>query len=160
MSHHKVDMFRAYELAEKGVERHENADTLKGEQVKSGNPTDYTKACNTCPAPSGDTTCNSGALCTQLYTCRVHTCNPTTCPSPLANSHLVSSTCTCSRGGCNCNALRGCRGKPTYPPTCVTSGVCSYDCDDGYVWNSDTLQCELLPVVGIASKRLLVGVGT
>jgi len=159
MERHRIDMVRAYELAEKAVERVENRDSpnIENALIKSGNPTDYTQACNS-SVPNG--TCRLGTTCTSVSVCRQGFTCPTPspiCPDPLPNSHLVDNTCAYTKSGCVCayiDSTRTCDGSPS----CVKSGLCNYDCDEGYVWNPVTLACEL-PAVGVASKRLLVGVG-
>lgn len=160
MQNHKIDMIRAYELAEKAIERVENRD-VKTPEVKSGNPTDYTKPCTqgTCADSYGCT--KEGLPCVTALDCAGGTCTVTgscDCPSPLSHSHQVSS---CSQLCGITGTCQKCIGNECTPSCAViscSSGTCGYDCDSGYVWNPVTLACEL-PSVAIASKRLLVGVG-
>lgn len=140
MGHHKIDLIRAYELAEKGVERVED----RKNEVKSGNPTDYTVACvatGTCTCEPVETWCER----------TIDNCSAASCIPPKSHSHAVSSSCAPTY---KCGLFRD----YCIPCTCKISGTCNYDCDTGYVWNPVTLECEVAPV-GIASKRLLVGVG-
>jgi len=140
MSHHKIDLIRAYELAEKGVERVENRNV----EVKRGNPSDYSVACE----PTGTCTCEQVETWCEIT---INNCSTKSCIPPKSHSHVVSSSCA-----------------PTYkcgtfanyciPCTCKATGYCYYDCDEGYVWNPATQECEVAPV-GIVSKRLLVGEG-
>jgi len=131
LSHHpKLDLLRAYELADKAVERVENRD-VKTPVIKSGNPTDYTQSC----VKYGSCSCRLvvSACATKASTCACK------CPSALLHSHLVTSHCGTWLPTC---------GAPTVCPcscqgTCSSSQVCDYDCDTGYVWNPVTLQCEL-----------------
>ena len=159
MEHHKIDLIRAYELAEKAVERVEQRSEVrtvsKEEMVRLGFDPDYSKTCITATGPCS----SAGKLCTYLSDCTNSNtvCNGG-CPAALANSTYVSTDCVYKAKSFCVN----CVGVPTKcgsTKKCdTTSGACYYNCNAGYVWNPDTLQCELLPV-GIASKRLLVGVG-
>jgi len=150
MGHHKIDMIRAYELAEKAVERVDNRG-IQTPIVKSGNPTDYTKVCTqgTCK-DSGIECTKAGLPCTKNTDCIGGSCQSTGscgCPAPLANSHQVSGctvTCGTSTGTCaKCVA-------PECAPTCKVTdcyvGTCGYDCDTGYTWNPVTSTCELAAV--------------
>jgi hypothetical protein len=142
VEHHKIDLIRAYELAEKAVERVEGRAIVK---VESGNPTDYTMSCiasGSCYCYSSTKTCQSNLAC--LSTTQSCACS---CPSPpIAHSHYVSNTCVSSRShNCACNLATGfCYAGRTC--TCVCSGLCNYDCDSGYVWNPTTQQCEPVAV--------------
>jgi len=158
MRHHKIDMIRAYELAEKGMERVENR-AVETPIVKSGNPTDYVLPCaqGTC-IDSGIECTKAGLPCTTNANCIGGSCVSTGacgCPAPYPNSHQTSGctvTCGASTGTCaKCVA-------PECVPTCkVTNcilGTCGYDCDVGYVWNPVTHLCEPLAV---AKKPLMDG---
>jgi len=139
MQNHKIDAIRAYELAEKAVERVESRNHAQPKvTIKSGNPTDYTQSCYT----YGSCVCRLVVSTCTLRTSRC-ACN---CPTPLPNSHQVASHCgtwtfTCGAPtSCPCT----CQG------TCNSSQVCDYDCDDGYVWNPVTSQCE-----AVAAKEVI-----
>lgn len=131
MTNHKIDMIRAYELAEKGIERYESRKKQPQiVKIKSGNPTDYTQSCTktgspNCKAPG--TACSGGNPCIiDIGTCA---CG---CPSPLLNSHQVSNCSAVASFSCPCRAVilvclaGSCTG---------CAGTCGYDCDVGYVWN-------------------------
>lgn len=126
VNNHNVDLIRAFELAEKGVERVE-----KRPIIGKGNPSDYTQPCEhgtpyqctctfffgSCIGPS-TTDCNCA------------------CPDPLANSHEVEDNCVEASGNCNSD-----------PPTCscycseCDGNNCGYDCDEGYTWNEGSQEC-------------------
>ena len=138
LGHHKqLDLLRAFELAEKAIERVENRDNKVNvqTQIKSGNPTDYTQAC----VATGSCYCDFDEPCVTNVDCQIGNCG-CTCPAPLPNSHLVSNTCISSMSGCRCTA-HGCTFG-SCACRCAT-GQCNYDCDSGYVWNPITLQCKL-----------------
>ena len=143
--HHKIDLIRAYELAEKGMERHEKAETktvTKKEMEALGFDPDYSQICN--PVFTCEWDSEHVPKCYKVNLC--------TCPSPSkSHSHYVSNTCNTP---VTCASL-------TTLSTCIKNyciGSCYYSCDAGYVWNPVTLQCDLIPVT-LASKRLLVDVG-
>jgi len=133
MRHHKIDMVRAYELAEKGVERAEHRTEVKPQIISLGNPSDYSQNCNNCGKMCDCykvEICAVSTDCQDVYTCSGLSC----CPNPLPHSHQVADNCTnvspsyacrCGRGNCsgNCN--------------CSPHGSCTYDCDEGYVWNGE-----------------------
>ena len=144
MKHHKIDMIRAYELAEKGMERFET----RPSEVESGNPTDYTKACvqGTCDLLVGSCT-KEGFYCTTNTQCVGGSCQVTgscACPAPLPNSHQVSGcTVTCAITSGTCAKCSGNECVPTCQAVSCSTGNCGYDCDVGYTWNPVTLTCEL-----------------
>lgn len=144
MSHHKIDMIRAFEFAEKGVERVENRDA----QIFSGigNPTDYSKVCSVGTCVASEAACiMSGEYCTIASDCVGGNCSVSGacgCPAPLANSHQVSPcTVGCSVTG-TCAKCLAHMCFPTCLATCA-AGTCGYNCDTGYIWNPVTLKCEL-----------------
>jgi len=144
--HHKIDLIRAYELAEKGVERVENRVPA---EIKSGNPTDYTLPCTqgTCTGVDPTTTCTKiGLDCTVSSNCVGGSCKVTGscgCPAPVAHSTLISNcTITCAPIG-TCAKCLFLTCVPTCTRSTCTNGTCGYDCDEGYVWNPVTLACEL-----------------
>jgi hypothetical protein len=150
MEHHKIDLIRAYELAEKGVERVENRPSELPKPVDPSDPYDYTQACLPCTL-IGD--CAIGSPCANYQDCQENfICSPN-CPAPsIAHSHLESSTCNCGKGGCSCRSYK-CAGTnmSCSPPT----GVCYYHCDTGYVWNGS--ECVLavvavIPVGGVVQQ--------
>jgi hypothetical protein len=147
MEHHRIDMIRAYELAEKGVQRVENrADNtvaLQPQIVSLGNPSDYSQACTNCGKYCGCykvETCVRSTDCQDVETCSGLSC----CPSPLPHSHLVANGCGNVSPSYRCSCRSGaCSGSCT----CNPNGSCTYDCDEGYVWNPTTLQCEPVAVI-------------
>ena len=140
MSHHKIDVIRAYELAEKAVER-----VAKNRPPDLphplDDPTDYTQACSPC-VPAGD--CFNDEYCAVAADCNAGwDCYPV-CPAPSkANSHLEGSTCACAKTGGTCGCqLHVCIGSIG---TCASpTGLCNYHCDAGYVWNPVTLTCDVV----------------
>lgn len=160
MNHHKIDMIRAYELAEKGVERTENrpSETFSG----TGNPTDYSKTCTagTCTGSSSGCT-KEGLPCVTNTNCVGGACivsGDCGCPAPLAHSHQISvcsKVCTASGTCAKCVSLFC---SPTCGVSSCLTGTCGYDCDVGYVWNPATLQCEIpiVPSVGSYNGNLIV----
>jgi len=146
MNHHKIDMIRAYELADKGVERVESSQIEGPPKVESGNPTDYTQTCSsgTClPSIAGCT--KEGIYCTGNPTCVGGSCavsGSCDCPAPLPNSHKISNcSVVCAVTG-SCARCIDNYCTPTCGTNCST-GICGYDCDTGYTWNPVTHQCEL-----------------
>jgi hypothetical protein len=147
MGHHKIDMIRAYELAEKAVERVEDRGVNHKIEVKSGNPTDYTMTCTNGTCSPVMATCTKwGYPCTKASDCVGGSCTTSGacgCPAPKSNSHQVSGcTRTCEAAGV-CNKCVGLECSPNCSVTGCTAGTCGYDCDVGYTWNPVTLQCEL-----------------
>jgi hypothetical protein len=144
MGHHKIDMIRAYELAEKGVERFEARNPQPPPQPV-GHMTDYTQPCllGTCDYVSFSCT-KEAYPCTISTDCVGGACAYTgtcACPTPSkANSHYVGNTCLCSGAG-TCVKCVSFECSPQCSSKCY--GLCSYDCDTGYVWNPATQQCEL-----------------
>ena len=144
ITHHKIDMIYAYELAEKGIERVENRD-LPLPKVESGNPTDYTQTCTqgTC---AGVNTCLDGTPCTTGAQC-TGTCSASGscgCPDPLPNSHLETACdYTCNKAGvcAKCVAYE-CTPTCTLHTDCY-NGTCGYNCDPPRIWNPVTLTCDL-----------------
>lgn len=161
MSHHKIDMIRAYELAEKGIERAEDRVEVQPDRIFSGtgNPGDYAKNCaGTCAqtaCPNYDAGCGTTADCRTDLPCGMGTC---TCPAPLANSHQISNSCVCPAAGVG--ACLTCFNNVCTLDhyQCVCGGTCVYDCDAGYVWNPATLVCDLIPAGGLILLKQ-VGVG-
>jgi len=146
MSHHKIDMIRAYELAEKGIERHEasKVETLtKEDEERLGFDPDFQTTCNV----SGLCWCQDGIYCVRATTCREWTscqCGCTAVPKP--HSHSVGNSCDHTMSGCTCVGAK-CGGDCI----CGCSGNCYYSCDAGYVWNPATLTCDLIPIaVGVS----------
>jgi len=143
LAHHpQLDMIRAYELADKAIERYERTEPLKVE-LKSGNPTDYTQTCTKTGSPSCKSTSTD---CTSTADCRIGigTC-ACACPAPLPNSHQETPCSVVADYSCLCNLiLEKCR----YGTCAGCVGTCGYECDAGYVWNPVTLTCDLVPVVG------------
>jgi len=127
--HSNLDLIRAFELAEKGVERVEakrkvnvSASSRWKRVIYEGFNPDYGQSCTV------------GGYCYCIYSVAQRRCLGTdnscscSCPDALPNSHYVSDTCarvaTCSSPpGCGCD--------------CSCSGGCSYDCDEGYEWNGE-----------------------
>lgn len=121
MLHHRIDMIRAYELAERGVER-ASPQVLSGK----GNPSDYSLAC-----PINICYWNPRTyVCSTLHTC--------VCPTPLPYSHWVSGACT-QTALCDQDTQLDC-------DAVACNGTCYYDCDAPLVWNPISLQCEV-PIV-------------
>lgn len=156
IAHHRnLDFIRAFELAEKAVERVEQRDRdpetrSLTEQEKAELPfdPDYTQACI---IGGSQTSCIPDDPCDSVDTC---SCS---CPSPSkANSHYVSDTCAaqglcryaggvCTKRGCNCAAS-------------TSTPYCYYACDTGYVWNPVTLLCEAVAVAAVDAFDELVRV--
>jgi len=157
MSHHKIDMIRAYELAEKGMERYEANLPIPPQETQEtiifSGGSDYSQTCNNCAKScncDAVPSCTLASQCRDLATCVGLSC----CPSPLAHSHQVSNGCTdvtCTYY-CKCTANE-CDGSAN----CLPHGTCSYDCDVGYVWNPGTLQCEVPVTTKILLKQVGVG---
>lgn len=129
VEHHKIDLIYAFELADKGMERHEKNQPhslTTEEKNKLTIDPDYTQNCAGTTAPECGLTplgrCGP-CSCIEYPSCA--------CPAPLAHSHQVTNNCTF--GSCSCYAGR--------PPclvdveSCICGGTCSYACDTGYVWN-------------------------
>jgi len=151
VEHHKIDLIRAYELAEKGIERFERQKPQ--ETIIFSGGSDYSQTCNNCGKYCDCykvETCTLSTQCQEVETCSGLSC----CPNPLAHSHQVSNGCTDVTPAYRCSCRTGVCGGSC---DCSPHGVCTYDCDVGYVWNPATLQCEL-PVSKVL-RRLLVGVG-
>lgn len=150
LSHNnKLDLIRAYELAEKGVERVE-----KRRQIKPGirGRDDYTQDC-VGSTPGYPQFCGTQMClpreplgCTIRSACS-GTCD---CPDPLENSHQVTDGCDCEDccpnyeiwncpEGCNCH--------------CV--GTCGYDCDEGYEWDGEACVPIAVPAKPLINKPLV-----
>lgn len=141
ISHHpKLDFIRALELADRGVERHEQNKRIQIKPTSFSDPVDYTKPCTvggSCGCYLYPTPCDDDAGC-------IHQTCGCSCPAPLANSHLESNTCSPYTYD---DAGPGCTGscQPyVVPPSwvchygwceCACDGTCSYHCNTGYVWN-------------------------
>lgn len=157
MSHHKIDMIRAYELAEKGMERHETKTVTKEQIAALGFDPDYSGACTV----GGSCACNGSLFpCYTVLDCQILTACTCTCAAPwILNSHYVSG-CSKAGTGCSCDTLNNlCRDGRTC--TCRCIGLCYYSCDAGYVWNPVTLQCDLIPlpiVGGISGNAFVIAV--
>jgi len=144
---HKIDLIRALEIADKGMERHEKSKeirtVIKEKSVKALEvDPDYSQVC----ASSKTMSCpNAGVSCVEHAGCLEGTC-PSGCPAPKAHSHLVSdgcvSTITVTCVFCLLALPRKCRATGT----CTYTGNCDYDCDDGYTYNPVTGDCELIAV--------------
>lgn len=136
VKHHKhLGLIRAFELAEKAVERVEHRKVGVGVVGKD----DYTQDCvgATHPDYCGTQMClpREPLGCTIRSACS-GTCD---CPDPLENSHQVTDGCDCEDCCPNYaiwNCPEGCN--------CPCVGTCGYDCDDGYEWNPVTEQCEFI----------------
>ena len=148
MRNHKIDMIRAYELAEKALERYEQR-KMRELNEKAGaldDPADYTKTtyCDcTMDCPDAGKRCFSDSDCSEGYC----SCTPPACPEPKPNSHLVSqqvlsSILTSCRDCVGTGFLKRCRSTGTRRYV----RYCYYDCDEGYVWNPETEQCEPVAV--------------
>lgn len=144
MEHHKIDMIRAFELAEKGVERA----AARNVQLPLDDPYDYTGPCGSahgvCYCFPVGTDCSVTGECENFSR---RTCSCDACPAPpKAHSHFESTTCTVGTDNtCVCRELTGKCLAAGYC-YCRCYGLCYYHCDAGYVWNSATQQCEM-PVV-------------
>jgi len=148
MRHRGVDMIRAYELASKALERVEKRAEAPPPQQPEADP-DYTQPCQA----TGDFLC-AFVICFSDADCPVTSswCD-VACPAPLPNSHLVSHTCIPVVPGCYClfpDQVCIPRGP------CGVTGLCSYDCDPGYVWNGEA--CVPVPAVGYQYSNGLVTV--
>lgn len=95
-------------------------------------PYDYSKPCGV----YGTCVCILRSEHGFTYCFLVSTDCHTTCPPPLPHSHYLENDCgvvwVCPKYECPC--------------TCDKLGNCYYECDEPYVWNPQTQQCEL-PVV-------------
>lgn len=150
MSHHKIDMIRAYELADRSVERVEShVERSCLDNVPFGNhPSDYSLGCaRNASSPLSVICINGGGVCAISTECPAQVCPSNYCPTPKTNSHLVSNTCT-GAVGTTCRYCTPATSKCRLTGTCVYAGSCFYDCDVGYVWNPVTLQCEMPVVTG------------
>jgi hypothetical protein len=133
MRHHKIDMIRAYELAEKGVERVGNRQQPK--QLPLDDPYDYTGGCTstgTCSCFPLNTECYVSEDCADAGTCGC------SCPDPpIAHSHKESNTCSYTlTHNCACTtATHKCKTPVGHTCTCGCAGLCYYHCDTDYVWN-------------------------
>jgi hypothetical protein len=137
IEHHKhLDLIRAFELAEKAIGRVKvkepeiNVEATKkwGRVILKGYNPDYTQPC----IPVG--ACSYGWDGEECYLIS-STCNSTTCPDPLPNSHKISD---CS-GSAYCYFTYRCIGH------CGWTGTCGYNCDTDYTWNGSA--CVLPSVV-------------
>lgn len=151
----QFDMILAYEAALKGMERYEQHNhpepkdvelrslTIeeKAELAEQGIDPDYNAACvagGTCSCYGRTKDCASNADCFNGSLCTVAA---GACDKP--NSHYVSDNCySYTYGTCSCGALICNIGKTC---TCGAGGVVYCACNDGYVWNPTTLQCEPAP---------------
>lgn len=154
MENHKIDWIFALERARKGIEAFEarkpgitraqkaGIHTLTPEEKleifkKHGFNPDYSESCDStgscsCPIPR---VCKADIQCLDVTGCDCE------CPDPpKANSHYVSNNCIVTwLDNCECGPLGECYGGRTC--TCQCSGLCYYDCDDGYVWDPVTETC-------------------
>ena len=140
MANHKIDMIRAYELAEKGVERVENRGQIqiKPKQPTLDDPYDYTNSCTASGICYCRVTDYSCSVSTDCFYAPSATC-ACACPSPpKAHSHLESNTCAVTHTTCPCTSYKCVQVNCV----CGCSGLCYYHCDDGYVWNPATSECE------------------
>jgi hypothetical protein len=154
MRNHKIDMIRAFEIAEKGIQRHEanNPKPISFEGIKPVTPEeketltfdpDYSQSCTV----SGVATCYVYAdrhFCEDQYDCvKTNTC---ACSCPAASkphSHYVSDTCSVALSN-SCICYIRCQNLGTI--LCGCAGLCYYTCDVGYVWNPATQTCDPAPV--------------
>jgi hypothetical protein len=125
-NHPKLDLIRAYELADRAIERVEARDPKPLTPPAAPLSFCYTKICGACPAGYCLTAADP---CSTIVDCEI--CDPPSCPAADPHGHLTTNTCTCSMdGGCTCVAHK-CGGSPG---TCRNPlGSCYYDCDPGYV---------------------------
>lgn len=148
-NHSKLDMIRAFELAEKAVERVENR-TI----IKKGNPSDYTQNCTLGTCAKDDSGCTEkGNYCTAHSHCVGGDCAVTGecgCPAPLEHSEKVSDcTVTClPTGRCENCLIMAEICVPTCATTACTVGTCGYDCIPPYYWDGEAcvLPVEKQPV--------------
>ena len=147
MSNHKIDLIRAYEIAEKGIERHERAEAVTKEEMQAlGFDPDYSLNC----VAGGTCACRTLAesyTCVDPDNCAKNNACTKSCPDPSKpHSHYVSNTCAAQMdsSACVCSGTpKKCRGGTC---VCIVTGLCYYVCDDGYIWNPATLTCD--PVAG------------
>jgi len=136
--HKKLDLLRAFELADKAVQRVEARTVSKEEEEQLGFDPDYSQSC----VLGGNCICLMGA-CVGHEDCYNDSCT-CTCPPPLPNSSYVSDTCVSSHSGCQCQIvippLRACFD---YGCSCGCNGVCYYNCNPPYVWDAGLGQCVL-----------------
>lgn len=149
-NHPKLDLIRAFELAEKAVERVERVSypASKPQRAPPADP-DYTQPCG-CDCICKDISCTASAQC-NTGAGTEKTC---TCPRPsVAHSHYVGNDCVVSTWSktCKCDLVNEvCYGDCT----CTCTGNCYYDCDPGYVWNGS--ECVPAPTAKIAYTDGLV----
>ena len=147
MSNHKIDLIRAYEIAEKGIERHERAEAVTKEEMQAlGFDPDYSLNC----VAGGTCACRTLAesyTCVDPDNCAKNNACTKSCPDPSKpHSHYVSNTCAAQMDGsaCVCSGTpEKCRGGTC---VCIVTGLCYYVCDDGYTYNPVTGDCELIAV--------------
>lgn len=150
LEHHpKLDLIRAYELAEKAIVRVEvkepeiNIEASKkwGRVILKGYNPNYTQPCTI----GGVGVCYfDGEACDVLSNnC---TCS---CPAALPNSHKVSDCSGVPTVKCTFHHPYGCTPSCTCP-----SGTCGYDCDTGYVWNG--VSC-VVPSAGLGDGLVWSG---
>ena len=159
MQNHRIDMIRAYELAEKGVERVGlRSLNLPPKPLPLDDPTDYTQTCTphgSCACYTTTTACYDPTECVNMDT-QTCTCD---CPAPSkAHSHAESNTCssrldytcTCTMGTHKCATGKTC--------ACGCNGICNYHCDPGWHWDVATSTCVADVAGGIILLKQ-VGVG-
>lgn len=137
VTHHKnLDLIKALELAEKGVER------VGARKIQPGiyGKDDYTQNCIGStpghPQYCGTQTCALLRFCRSTSEC-TGTCD---CPEALVNSHVVTDGCVC--GSCCQNYPAGACPEGC---SCLCTGTCGYDCDAGYEWDGEA--CVSIVVV-------------
>lgn len=156
---HKINWAEALKRAHEGIKRYElristpppGIEYVKGfhplsEQTKSeihkqfGFNPDYSWTCSS----SGDCSCKALTPCIIHIMClNLGDCSCSCGTSPKANSHVVSDTCIVFYAhNCECG-LENCLGDKSCNCTC--NGLCYYDCDDGFEWDSTSETCVEIP---------------
>jgi len=133
---HKIDWLSALMMAQKGIERYETHEANKQKPTKlvvDGVDPDYSLPC----VGSGETQCYpAGSFCYTNDDCIISWTCDCRCQPPLPNSHQLEIPWpTCLEGHiCTCIIVEfwgECLGEGV----CTCTGVCYYDCDEGYIWD-------------------------